>query len=42
MVNSPELAISIKNISLDMKQNGDDPVWIHPTTSIKNSEYNDE
>jgi hypothetical protein len=38
MVNSPELAISIKNISLDMKQNGKDPVWTKPVVSIKNSE----
>ncbi|AIZ56976.1 hypothetical protein Mpt1_c11100 [Candidatus Methanoplasma termitum] len=38
MVDSPELAISIKNISLDMKQSGKDPIWTRPTVSIKNSE----
>ena len=37
MADSPELAISIMNISLDMKRDGD-PVWTKPTVSIKNSE----
>jgi len=36
LVDSQELAISIKNISLDLKQQDKDPVWTKPTVSVKN------
>ena len=37
LVSSEEFSCSIKNISLDIKQSGNDPNWTEPTVSVKNS-----
>ena len=40
MINSKESSSSIKNISLDIKQS-DEPEWMNPTVSVKNSNRKD-
>ena len=41
MIDSKESSVSIKNISLDIKHSGEDPDWVRPTASVKNSNRKD-
>lgn len=37
MADSAELPSSVRNLSLDIKESRDDPVWTRPAVSVKNS-----